>query len=130
MPNPHTLRPQRFDLPEIVGLSSLTMPKHSSTILELAARGARARYEELQTELSSLVRHFPKLRDGVRGAMNRGRRAVEAAATELQRAPRKRRKMSAAARAKIAAAQRARWAKYKQAAEATAGGARKAGKKR
>src|SRR5256885_4825417 len=106
------------------------MPRPSSTILELAARGARARYEELQTELSSLVRHFPNLRSGARGLMNRGRRAVEAAATELQRAPRKRRKMSAAARAKISAAQKARWAKQKQGAESAAGGARKAGKKR
>jgi len=38
--------------------------------------------------------------------------------------------MSAAARAKISAAQKARWAKQKQGAESTAGGARKAGKKR
>jgi len=106
------------------------MRKHSSTILELAARGARARYEELQTELSSLVRHFPHLRSGARGVMNRGRRAVETAATQLRRAPRKRRKMSAAARAKISAAQKARWAKQKQGAEAAAANERKAGKKR
>ena len=89
------------------------MAKHSSSILELARRGAQHRYEELQTELASLVRQFPDLRAGAREMVRRGRRAVSAAAAELQ--PRKRRKMSAAARAKIAAAQRARWAKHRAA---------------
>ena len=87
------------------------MAKHSASILELARRGAQHRYEELQAELASLVRQFPDLRKGARKIVKRGRRAVRAAAAELQ--PRKRRKMSAAARAKIAAAQRARWAKLK-----------------
>ena len=107
------------------------MAKHSSTILELAARGARVRYDELQAELSSLVRRFPDLRRGAQEVIKRGRRAVDAAATELQRAPRRRRrKMSAAARAKISAAQKARWAKQKARDQVAGGDARKAGKKR
>jgi hypothetical protein len=105
------------------------MAKHSSSILELARRGAQHRYEELQEELASLVRHFPDLRSGARGIVKRGRRAVHAAAAELQ--PRKRRKMSAAARAKISAAQRARWAKHKAANDSQGEAVvRKAGKKR
>jgi hypothetical protein len=105
------------------------MAKHSSSFLELARRGAQHRYEELQEELTSLVRQFPDLRSGAREIVKRGRRAVRAAAAELK--PRKRRKMSAAARAKISAAQRARWAKQKasNAVQREAVG-RKAGKKR
>jgi len=90
------------------------MAKHSSSILALARRGAQYRYEELQRELSSLVQQFPDLRGTAREIVKRGRRAIQAAAAELQ--PRKRRTMSAAARAKIAIAQRARWAKRKAAA--------------
>jgi hypothetical protein len=105
------------------------MAKHSSSILELARRGAQHRYEELQQELASLVRQFPDLRSRAREMVKRGRRAVRAAAAEFQ--PRKRRRMSAAARAKISAAQRARWAKQKAAnAAQSEGGGRKAGKKR
>ena len=106
------------------------MAKHSSSILELARRGAQHRYEELQAELKSLVRHFPDLRSGARTIAKRGRRAALAAAAELK--PRRRRKMSAAARAKISAAQRARWAKQKKAANGgqRQGAGRKAGKKR
>jgi len=72
------------------------MTKHSSHILEFARRGAQQRYDELVAEINSLVRHFPDL---------------GAATTQLQ--PRKRRKMSAAARKAISDAQKARWAKQK-----------------
>ena len=61
------------------------MAKHSSSILELARRGAQHRYQELKAELDSLVRHFPSLRSGTREVVRRGRRAVKAgrqAATE------------------------------------------------
>src|SRR5258705_12753555 len=92
-------------------VSSPPMAKHSFSILELARRGAQHRYEELQAELASLVRQFPDLRIGAREIVTRGRRSVQAAAAELR--PRRRRKMSAAARARIAAAQRARWALLK-----------------
>jgi hypothetical protein len=114
---------------EAAQVSSPPMAKHSASILELARRGAQHRYEELQAELASLVRQFPDLRRGAREIVRRGRRAANAAVAELR--PRKRRKMSAAARARIAAAQRARWAKQKAAAgiHAEAAGS-KAGKKR
>jgi len=91
------------------------MAKHSASILELARRGAQHRYAEIQAEIAALVRQFPNLRAGAGKAVRRGRRAAAAAVAELQ--PRKRRKMSAAARAKIAAAQRARWAKHRAAKE-------------
>ena len=85
------------------------MAKHSSNILELAARGAKHRYEELQTEISALVKTFPHLRAQKGG--NPFPFALEA--RELPHAPRKRRKLSAKARKAIGDAQRKRWAKQK-----------------
>ena len=41
------------------------MPKHSSNILELAKRGAEARYRELVDELKTLTKSFPHLRDSI-----------------------------------------------------------------
>lgn len=102
------------------------MAKHSSSILELARRGAQHRYDELVDEINSLVQHFPDLRGGAREAVRRGRRAVVAATAEPQ--PRKRRKMSAAARKAISDAQKARWARQRGASTSTAKG-QKAGKK-
>jgi hypothetical protein len=87
------------------------MSKHSQSILDLARRGAQHRYDELKAEMESLVRQFPGLTGFGREVVRRGRRAAKAAAAELQ--PRKRRKMSAAARKRISDAQKARWAKQK-----------------
>src|SRR5438045_678734 len=109
-------------------VSSAAMAKHSASILELARRGAQHRYEELQAELASLVRQFPDLRSGAREIVRRGRRAATAAAAQLR--PRKRRKLSAAARARISAAQRARWAKYRAADGKADTVSAKSGKKR
>jgi hypothetical protein len=85
--------------------------KHSSDIIALARRGAQHRYDELKAELDSLVKHFPDLRASAREMVKRGRKAVRAAAAELQ--PKKKRKMSAKARRAISDAQKARWAKQK-----------------
>ena len=108
-----------------------SMAKYSSSILDLAKRGAQHRYEELEAELASLVRQFPNLRTRARQVVKRGRQAIAAVAAEL-RPRRRRRKMSAAARAKISAAQRARWATQKAANSThnTEAAVRKAGKKR
>ena len=89
------------------------MAKHSNDILALARRGAQHRYHELVAELEALARQFPGLTSGARAVVKRGRKAVRAAAEELQ--PRKRRKMSAAARKAISDAQKKRWAKQKNA---------------
>jgi antibiotic biosynthesis monooxygenase (ABM) superfamily enzyme len=89
------------------------MAKHSQSILDLARRGAQHRYEELKSEMESLVRQFPGLTAIGRGVVRRGRRAAHAAVAELQ--PRRRRRMSAAARKRISDAQKARWAKQKSA---------------
>jgi hypothetical protein len=90
------------------------MAKHSSHILTLARKGAEYRYQELREEMASLVKHFPDLAGRI---VSRGAAALseggKAAMNEL--APRKRRKMSAKARAAISAAQKARWAKQKAA---------------
>jgi hypothetical protein len=83
------------------------MPKHSPSILELARRGALARYDELQAEMTSLVRQFPGL---VAGAVERTRRAANAAARELSAPPRKRSKMSAAQKKAVSARMKKYWA--------------------
>ena len=103
------------------------MAQHSSNILELARRGAQHRYEELTAELNALIRQFPDLRAGARQAIKRGRRIVDAATATAR--PRKRRKLSAAARKAISDAQKARWAKQRAAA-AEPVASRKAGRKR
>ena len=91
------------------------MAKHSSHILELARRGADARFRELIDELNMLTLSFPHLRDAfdkddlpVKFILRRGRDRSRAA-----EAPRKRRTISAKGRAAISAAQKARWAKQK-----------------
>lgn len=95
------------------------MPKHSAHIMELAKRGADARYRELLDEIKMLTISFPHLRDAVDRddlpvtfILRRGRDKAQAAAV-----PRKRRTLSAKARTAIADAQKARWAKMKAGAK-------------
>jgi hypothetical protein len=90
------------------------MAEYPTHILELAKRGAEARFRELLNELDLLTLSFPHLRDAVdrddlpiKFILRRGRDKASAAAT--------RRKMSAKARKAISAAQKARWAKVKAA---------------
>lgn len=73
-------------------------------LLRYARAGAQARIEELRAELASLEAAF-----GTRGGA--GRRGRPSGGGEA--APR-RRKMSAAGRARIAAAAKKRWAKWRK----------------
>lgn len=97
------------------------MAKHSSHILDMARKGAKHRYEELKTEIAALVKNFPHLASRTRKQLGRAAGSVLAtgkatvAAVTAEAVPRKRRKMSAKARAAISAAQKARWAKQKAA---------------
>jgi hypothetical protein len=91
------------------------MAKHSSHILEMARRGADARFHELLDELKLLTVSFPHLRDAVgtddlpvKFLLRRGR---DKAASMAE--PRTRRPLSAKARKAIGDAQRKRWAKAK-----------------
>jgi hypothetical protein len=97
------------------------MAKYSQRILDLARRGAQQRYAELKVELDYLKKHFPDLSS----IMRKGGKAVMATVSGNQ-PPRKRRRMSPAARKRISDAQKARWATLK-ASRATV---HKAGKKR
>ena len=90
-------------------------PSTSSRIVELAKRGAEARFRELLDELNVLTLSFPHLRDAVDGEdlpvkfiLRRGRDKAGAV-----QAARSRRTMSAKARKAISDAQKARWAKQK-----------------
>ena len=95
------------------------MAKYSYHILELAKRGADARFRELLDELNVLTLSFPHLRDAADGEdlpvkfiLRRGRdkaRAFEA--------PKRRKKMSKEARKAIGDAQRKRWAEKKAGAK-------------
>ena len=83
-------------------------------MLDLARRGAEARYRELLAELKMLAQAFPHLRDAfdrdelpVNFILRVGRDKAAGSA------PTTRRKMSAKGRAAISAAQKARWKRQK-----------------
>ena len=82
------------------------MAKYSSSIFELAKKGATHRFQELKAELAELVKVFPHLRYGS---------AVSPAMPDAVEEPkiRRRRKMSARARKRISEAQKRRWAKQR-----------------
>jgi hypothetical protein len=93
------------------------MPKHSTHILELARRGADARFRELLDEFKMLMVSFPHLRDAidrdelpVKFLLRKGR--DNAVGTSV-----KRRTLSAKARKAIGDAQRRRWAIQRAAAK-------------
>jgi hypothetical protein len=81
------------------------MPKHSSSILELARKGASHRYDELKAELAALIKAFPHLEFGS---------AISPAAPKAEfdrlRKPRTRKPMSAAAKKAVSARMKKYWA--------------------
>jgi hypothetical protein len=96
-------------------------------MLQFARIGASVRIKELQAEIASIRKAFPSVGTDASTERRKPGRPKNAASltptaeAETQRAgtsrsPRKRRKMSAAARKAIGNAQRARWAKLKTAA--------------
>ena len=96
------------------------MPKRPTNthLYELAKRGAEVQLRELLHEAKLLIALFPHLRDSVdqdelplNFIMARGSGAV------TKKTRRRRRRMSAEARARISAAQKARWAKQKAGAK-------------
>jgi hypothetical protein len=80
-------------------------PKVDSTILEMAILGYQSEVDKLSAKIADI-----KAQLGQRGPG----RPKAAAATTVQAAPQKRRTISKAGRARIAAAQRARWAAQKK----------------
>jgi|CZKX01.1.fsa_nt_gi hypothetical protein len=83
-------------------------PKVDSTILEMAIVGYQSERERISAKIADI-----KERLGQRGP-GRPKATVAAAAETDHAAPQKRRTMSKSARARIAAAQRARWAAQKK----------------
>ena len=88
------------------------MARPTHQFRQFARVGAQARLHEIQAEIAALRREFPELR--AVASVKSGSRVAAAAGTGTP-APPKRRTMSKAARAKIAAAQRARWARVRAA---------------
>ena len=85
----------------------------SPELRRYAVAGAEQRLLQLAEEAAEIFAIFPELRAPGRGFMARSGRADRAKADAP--APRRRRKMSAAARKKISDAQKARWKKQKRA---------------
>jgi hypothetical protein len=87
------------------------MAKYSSSILELAKKGATHRYQELKAEISELMRAFPHLRYGsaVSPAM------PDAVEEPTIRRRRKRSRMSAAARKAVSLRMKKYWAERRKA---------------
>lgn len=97
------------------------MPKHSSDILELAKRGAEARFRELAQEARNLIDLFPHLRDAFDKdelpvsfiiAKESGQLRATAARTG---GARRRRRMSAAARKAVSQRMKHYWAARRKA---------------
>jgi hypothetical protein len=76
-----------------------------------AVKGAEQRLVEIAEETRVILATFPELKTLNPGLTDEGRRGDKAPISTA--APRRRRKMSAAARKRIGDAQRARWAKQK-----------------
>ncbi len=92
------------------------MAKHSASILELAKRGATARFEELQAEIHALAKHFPHLRKGGKKTPFAGGAQFAGEASPITPPKRKRRKMSAAQKKAIGARMKKYWAAKRKAA--------------
>jgi hypothetical protein len=86
---------------------------NKETLNRLARLGAAARLAELRDEMAAILRDFPGLTSAPRGTRRGGAGARKSAT-------RRRRRLSAEAREKIAAAQRARWAKVRAAKKSRA----------
>jgi hypothetical protein len=92
------------------------MPKHPSQILELARKGAEVRYQELKSEIASLVRYFPHLHERGAGQSGRFKPGKNLAPAASDSAPiRKRSKMSATARKAVSLRMKKYWAERRAA---------------
>ena len=76
-------------------------------IRRLARIGAEARLEELQREINAIHRAFPDIRSG------QPKQPSVGAADGRTKRPRRRRKMSAAAKKAVSLAQKKRWAEWR-----------------
>ena len=98
------------------------MAKRVDDVRRWAVMGAEARLLQISEEAAAIYRAFPELRKGGGQAISgrgrgrgRGRAKAAAAAVEGGTAqPRKKRRLSAAARKRISDAQKRRWAKHRQ----------------
>jgi hypothetical protein len=94
------------------------MPKHAADIFALAKRGAEARFRELLEETTHLIGLFPHLRD----SFDRDELPISfilakgAGRLVKQETPRRRRRMSAAARKAVSDRMSTYWAAKRKAA--------------
>ena len=97
------------------------MPKHSSHILELAKKGAEARFRELLNEASLLINSFPHLRDAFDKDQLPISFVLKRDADRRNAKAGRRRKMSAAARKAVSDRMTKYWAaRRREEAQATA----------
>jgi len=94
--------------------------KRGDDVRRWAVIGAEARLLQISEEAAAIYRAFPELRRGGAGlgrGRGRGRGRAQAAAADAggeTAQPRKKRRLSAAARKRISDAQKRRWAKHRQ----------------
>ena len=96
------------------------MPKRTTDthLYELAKRGAEVQLRELLHEAKLLIELFPHLRDAVdQDELPLNFILARGSGTVTRTTPRRRRRMSSDARARISAAQKARWARQKSGAK-------------
>jgi hypothetical protein len=90
------------------------MAKHTSHILDLARKGAEHRYQELKTEIATLVTNFPHLAATTRREVSKVSQAVAESArvvtAEVKQVRRREVKWSASARKAVSARMKAYWA--------------------
>jgi hypothetical protein len=103
-----------MNLPPLGGERALSMAKSNASVgtndpvfLAAALEGLKLQRARIDDQIRQV--------EGLLGKRRPGRPvAAEAAAPEAAAAPRRKRKLSAAARARIAAAQKKRWAEYRK----------------
>ena len=92
------------------------MAKYSSHVLEMARKGAEHTYDELQSQIATLIKDFPHLARRTKRSVSRayaqGVAAVEASAPKVRR---RARQMSAAARKAVSLRMKKYWAERRKA---------------
>lgn len=92
------------------------MAKYSSSVLEMARKGAEHTYDELQSQIAALVKDFPHLAKRTGRSVSRAyARGVAAVETGAPRVRRRARQMSAAARKAVSVRMKKYWAERRKA---------------
>jgi hypothetical protein len=116
MPLVDSRRGERIGCP-VIGGAPMPRPRKTESAIDLrqlALIGARARLAELETERQSILKTFPQLSRGRLDGAGPTLASSEADSAPKPAAPRRKRKISAEGRRRIAEAARRRWAEWRK----------------